>query len=208
MQLAEGHQVHVVVDEHRAAELLADRVPHREPVPARHDRRDDRHAVAEADRPGHPDARPVHLGDQALVAQLAEQVQRPLQHHGRALPDVAPLAHVPEDLQLAVGHRHVDRGGPDVEGDEPQPRRQPDDPGPPPAPRGRQPGALHEAELDEPVQFDGQLGPRQPDDVAQLGARARPLVTQQPQQACLVHVLRTSRHAHHAVPSGSGPGIL
>src|SRR5690606_15849738 len=144
VQLAQRHQVHVVVDEDGAPQLLPDRVADGEPVPAGHDRRDDRHAVAEADRPGDPDPGAVHLRDQPLVAQLAEQVEGPFEDHGRALPDVALLADVPDDLQGAVGHRDVDRGGADVERDEPQPGRQPDDPGPPPAPGRGQPRALHE----------------------------------------------------------------
>ena len=56
--LADGHDVDVVVHHDRAAVLAGEQLAHRVAVPARHDRRRDRHAVAEADRAGHADAEP------------------------------------------------------------------------------------------------------------------------------------------------------
>src|SRR5262249_20252493 len=62
--LPHRHEVHIVVDHDRAAELLAEGLPYGEAVPPRHDRRRDGHALGEPHRAGHSDARPVEpLGD-------------------------------------------------------------------------------------------------------------------------------------------------
>ena len=73
VDLAQRHEVHVVVDEYGTAEPLTDHLTYRKAVPPGHDRRYDGHAVAEADRTGHADPRTVDLVGQSLAAELAQQ---------------------------------------------------------------------------------------------------------------------------------------
>ncbi len=202
VQLAERHDVHVVVHQHGAAELLAHRLPHRVAVPAGHDRGRDRYARGEAHRPGQADAGAVDLGGDAPGPQLAEQLARLAEDGGRAVADVGRGGDLPEHLQLAVGHRHVDRGRADVDAGEPQAGRDAHDAGPPSAAGRREPGGLHEPEIGEPVELHGHLGPGQPDDVAELGARARALPAKKQEEPRLMDVLRASCHSPDA-PSRS-----
>jgi hypothetical protein len=60
-QLAQRHQVDVVVDEHRRGVVLAQVVADREAVPGRHQRRVHELADGEVDRPGHADADADHV---------------------------------------------------------------------------------------------------------------------------------------------------
>ena len=66
---------------------------------------------------------------------------------------------------------------------------------------GRQTLRLHQADLGQPVELDGELRPGQVDGLAELGAADRALVTQQPEQGALVRVLRSDRHPPHATSS-------
>ena len=79
LALAERHDVHVVVDEHRHVEGAAEPAGHVEAVPAGHDRRVDGAAAAVLDRAGQPDADREQVGGVAaeLVEQLARGVRRP-----------------------------------------------------------------------------------------------------------------------------------
>ena len=173
--LAERHDVHVVVHEDRRAEVLRQHRPDRELVPARHDRRRDRYAVPEAHRSWHPDAGPVDLGGDPFRPELVDQLEGDRQDDVRALPDVRRLARVSDDLQLGVGDGDVDRGGADVDADEPQLAAQPDDRRAPAAAGGRQPAVLDQPEVREPVQLDGELGPAELHGVPELGPGDAPM---------------------------------
>ena len=121
------HEVHVVVDHDGAAQFLAERLADGEPVPARHDRRGDRHALGEAHRPRHPDAGAV----EALGDVRRPSVWRPWSRTcsktatGPSRTSIG-LVEVAEDLQLGVGDGDVDRGGADVDAEEAQARGEPD----------------------------------------------------------------------------------
>ena len=200
VHLAERHDVDVVVDVDRAAEVLRQRGADREAVPAGHDRRGDRHAVAEADRPGDADAGAVQLDRRAAGPHLADEVEHDLQDDVGPLADVDGLGGAVEDVELAVGDGDVDAGGADVDAEEAQGAGQLDDRAAAAAARGGEAGGLGQADLGEPVELDGELGPGQRDDLAELGAARRAGVAQQPQERRLVGVLRAHRHSH--------PGLL
>ncbi len=117
--LPEGQHVDVVVDPDRRpvarGEPLADRVA----VPAGHDRRRDRPAGLELDRPGHADADPPQPAGQALgrPQQRLEQDVDPVEAALRTGLDVGRLVVVAEDPAVEGGHRDVDARGAEV-GDE------------------------------------------------------------------------------------------
>ena len=76
MTLSQGHHVDVVVDEHRAMEVLPKPVSYRETIPARHDRRTDGPAAGELNRPRKADAEAPQLG--LTNPDAAEQLFSPL----------------------------------------------------------------------------------------------------------------------------------
>ena len=88
--LAEGHQVDVVVDVDRGAEALLDPRGDGEAVPARHDRRLDRHPGGVLDRAGQadPDAGELGGGGAGLGHELARGRDQPAQRRLGAVGDV------------------------------------------------------------------------------------------------------------------------
>nr|BFE75766.1 hypothetical protein GCM10020092_090670 [Actinoplanes digitatis] len=99
--LTDRHDVDVVVHDRRAAVLAGQRLPDGIAVPARHDRRGDRHAVAEADRAGHPDADGVEPLVGAVGAGLGEQLVDPVQDRLGPGPDVGGLLVRRDGLELS-----------------------------------------------------------------------------------------------------------
>jgi hypothetical protein len=71
---AECHEVHVVVDDDRALQMLAQAVAHRERVPARHDRGADRPAQGDIDGPRQADRHGQHSGRPDLGEHAVERV--------------------------------------------------------------------------------------------------------------------------------------
>lgn len=116
--LPQRHEVHVVVDEDRAAEFLAERLPYREAVPAGHDRGRHGDALGEADRSGYADAGAVEPFRPPGGPELRRQGQDPLEDRDGALAHVHRLVEVAEDLQFGVGDGDVDGGRADVDAQE------------------------------------------------------------------------------------------
>lgn len=112
-QLAEGHEVDLVVHPDRrviaGAEPAADVIA----VPAGHDRRRDRAARRELDRPGDADADPPDGG--ATVRQgrdePVEELLDPAKDRFRPRRDVARLLVVFHDLAVEIGQGDADAGG-------------------------------------------------------------------------------------------------
>src|SRR5690606_778568 len=79
--LAEGHDVDVVVHQHRHGDAAADVLGDVEAVPAGHDRRVDRASGGVLDRAGEADAdaQEVGLGPPRLVEELASSLDHPVQ---------------------------------------------------------------------------------------------------------------------------------
>lgn len=205
--LTQRHQVHVVVDHDRAAELLAERLPYGEAVPARHDRRGHRHALGEADRSRDADAGAVEALGEPGGAQLRGHGEHLLEDRDRALAHVQWLVDVPEDLQLGVGDGDVDRGRADVDAEEAEFGVEADVVAAAPAARGGESVGHHESGLQQPVHLDGQLGPGEVDLVAQLGTGVGPSVAQQLEQSRLVGVSGSCGHAsHEPLPASIGLG--
>jgi hypothetical protein len=196
VHLAERHDVDVVVDVDGAAEVLGEGAADREAVPARHDRRRDRHAVAEADRAGDADAGAVQLDGPAAGAHLADEVEHDLQDHLRAVADVDGLRDAVEHVELPVGHGDVDAGGADVDPEEAQCAGQLHDRAAAPAARGGQARRLGEPALGEAVELDRQLRPGQGHDLAELRPARGARVAQQAQERRLVRVLGAHRQPH------------
>ena len=99
---------------------LAEHLAHRELVPARHDRRRHRHAVAEADRAGHADADAVGRPGRGRrpAACRPGRARRPSTASGPCADvDVASWT-CASTCSSRVGHRDVDRGRADVDADE------------------------------------------------------------------------------------------
>ena len=148
--------------------------------------------------PGTPDAGAVDLRRRCPSARSLPTSSSATAEDGvRALPHVDRLAGVREHLQLGVGDGDVDRGGADVDAEEPQLRGQPDDGGAAAAAGGGQPAGLDQPELREPVQLDGELGPGELDRVAELGPGDGAHVAQQGEEERLMAVLRPDRHPSH-----------
>jgi hypothetical protein len=179
VHLAERHDVHVVVDEDRAAEMLRQHGPHRVLVPTRHDRRGHRHTVPERHRPGDTDAGAVQLERAVLRAQLADELEDHRQNGLGAVADVDGLADLLHHAQVGVGERDVHRRGADVDSQEAQAAGQVDDRGPAPTSGRGEPTGLDQAHLGQAVQLDGQLRARQVHGVTQLGPAHRAEVAQQ-----------------------------
>ena len=114
--LAEGEDVHVVVDPDRrpiaVGESLADRIS----VPARHDRRADRPPGAKLDGTGHADAdAPEPAGQVAgRGGQLREQLVDAGEAAFRPGRNVGRLVAVAEDPAVEVRDGHVDAGRPEI----------------------------------------------------------------------------------------------
>ena len=97
--LAEGHDVHVVVDERRYAEALGEPSADGVEVPAGHDRRRDRASGGELDRPGQADADAAERGS-AASGSLEEAVEgslEPGQHDLRPGGDRDVLGELGQD---------------------------------------------------------------------------------------------------------------
>ena len=91
-----------------------------EAVPARHDRRRDRHAVAEADGTGHADAGAVQVDRRAVGAHLPDEVEHHLQDDVGTLAHVDDVGDAVEHVELAVRDGDVDAGRTDVDAQEAQ----------------------------------------------------------------------------------------
>ncbi len=124
--LPHRHQVHVVVDHDRAAEFLAERLPHGEAVPAGHDRRGHRDALGEADGSGDADAGAVVPLRESRGPEFGGHGEDLLEDRDRAFAHVHGVVEVSEDLQFRVGDGDVDRGRADVDTEEAEPRVEPD----------------------------------------------------------------------------------
>lgn len=157
--LPQRHEVHVVVDEDRAAQLLAERLPYGEAVPAGHDRRRHRDALGKADRPGDADAGAVEPLRPPGGPELRRQGQNLLEDRDRALAHVHRFVEVTEDLQLGVGDGDVDRGRADVDAEKAELRIEADVVGAAAAARGGESVGHDEARLQQPVHLHGQPGP-------------------------------------------------
>ncbi len=200
--LPQRHEVHVVVDQDGAAQLLAERLADGEAVPAGHDRRRHGDALGEADRTRHADAGAVEALGHSRGPELGRHGQDLFEDGDRPFPHVHGLVEMAQDLQLGVGDGHVDRGGADVDAQEAQPRREPDVVGAASAARGGESVGHHEPGLQQAVYLHGQLGAGEIDQVSQLGAGVGAAVAQQPEQSGLVRVRGSSRHpSHAALPS-------
>jgi hypothetical protein len=200
VELAERHDVHVVVDHDGRAEGGREGVADGEAVPARHDRRHHGGTLALAHRARDADADTVQLLRGAVGAQLGDEVHRLLEHDLGASPHVGWDALVGEQAHLAVRDRDVDGSGPDVDADEAQGPREPDEVGATPSAGLRETLSLDQAEFGEPVEFDGDLGLREPDCLAELGPRCLATVAEQAQQASLVTVLGPCPDSVHPRP--------
>ncbi len=105
--LAAGHDVDVVVDEHRRGVAALEPLRDREVVPARHDRRVDGPPAGELDRAGDADADPADLVSRPadLVEQFGEALVQPLEGALRPDPDVEVACPLRERRPDQVAHR-------------------------------------------------------------------------------------------------------
>ncbi|MCY1227219.1 hypothetical protein D9M72_394810 [compost metagenome] len=119
-QLAERHQVDVVVDEHGRRVVFAQVVADREAVPGRHERRVHELADLEVDGAGHADADAQHVpwALSAAGQQFAHEHAHTGQHHGRAFAHVGGFFVLGEHREVGAQHRDVEAGGADVDADE------------------------------------------------------------------------------------------
>ncbi|GAA1706145.1 hypothetical protein GCM10009680_53660 [Streptomyces yatensis] len=200
MLLPHRHEVHIVVDHHRAAQFLAERLPYGEAVPPRHDRRCHRHALGEPHGAGHSYARPVESLGHPGGPELRGHVQHLLEDRDGSLAHIHGLVEMAENLQFGIGHGDVHGGGADVDAEQPQPGREPDVVRAPATARGREPVRGHQPGLQQPVDLHGQLRTREVDLIAQLSAGVGAAVAQQAEQSRLMRVRRSCRHAPHAAP--------
>ena len=121
-QLAQRHQVDVVVDEDRRGVVLAQVVADREAVPGRHQRRVDQLAALEVDRARHADADADHL--RARRSRSCASSSR-ISTRTRASTTPGPCAHVgrlracwASTREVGPQHGHVEAGGADVDADQ------------------------------------------------------------------------------------------
>ena len=116
-ELAQRHQVDVVVDEDRRGIVLPQQVADREAVPGRHQGRVHQLAALEIDRTGDADADADHRSriDPQPGQQVAQQHAHARQHHARPLPHVGGLGMPRERPQVGPEHREVEAGGADVD---------------------------------------------------------------------------------------------
>ena len=107
--LAQRHDVHVVVDERRRAEVVSEPTTDAIAVPAGHDRRRDRGARGELDRAGDADARAAHVVVRAaeLGEHRVERLLEPGQDRVGAVGDRDLLRRLGQHLAAEVGHRHA-----------------------------------------------------------------------------------------------------
>ena len=114
--LADGHDVHVVVDQRRHAEVLRQPLAHRVVVPARHDRRVHGPAGDVLDRARQADADAAERAEVAagLAQQLLDRRLEPGQQRVGSLGDRDLPGPLDEDVAPEVGDRDAGVGGPDV----------------------------------------------------------------------------------------------
>ena len=117
--LADRHDVHVVVDQRRHAEVLRQPLAHRVVVPARHDRRVHGPAGDVLDRPGQADADAAERAEVAagLAQQLLDRRLEPGEQRVGAFGDRDVVRLLGEDLAAQVGDRDAGVGGADVGAD-------------------------------------------------------------------------------------------
>jgi hypothetical protein len=193
--LADGHDVDVVVHRHRTVVLAGEQIADRVAVPARHDRRRNRHPVAEADRPRHPDAQPVQPRVGALRLELGQDLVDPVQDGLRSAADVGRLRVGGDRLELAVGDLDVDRRGAEVDRRETDVRVQLDERGPATAAGCGRPRLAGQPGGDQSLELGEHAGAGKVEPIAQLGAGGRALVaekTHHPVLRCHVTAALTS----------------
>ena len=174
--LTEPQDVDVVVDPHGGPVALGEALPDRVAVPAGHDRRRDRPARPELDRPRYrdPDA-PQPAGDRlGGRAERLEQRLDPLQARLRAGLDPGRLLVVAKDPPVERGQRDVDAGSSEIRHEDvarPRPGTRADAAA---GHRSRAHVALHdEASVDELADPLGDDRPAEAGPVDELGAGAR-----------------------------------
>jgi hypothetical protein len=172
--LADGHDVHVVVDEDRHVEAPREAAGDRVAVPAGHDRRVDGPAGGELDRARNADADAPHL---VRLAPGARQELRELrlddaEHRVGARADVEVLGQLGERVAGEVHHREARVGGAEVGAEHDRAIAREDEAGGGPAAGRGQLGRLaDEPAFDEPVDAladrraahagePGEIGPR------------------------------------------------
>jgi hypothetical protein len=109
--LAEGEDVHVVVDPDGRFEMLLEPAAHVEAVPAGHDRRGDRASALEVHRAGEAHGDRPHRAAVVACGEFVDHLERLCDRVGRTVRDRPIAVRLPDDAAIEVGETDVDVQG-------------------------------------------------------------------------------------------------